>query len=160
MVPSVRTNGLQKLGTAPILPKVSVQTFVLVTSWSCLRIIFLPINAANCLLFIGMPYGSRENSLLYSEIPKKVRKDGLLLLSWKQMLDHFQVRMVFCDDFYLAWWCIMAQLVVLPLHCSSDPSSIPISSAARVCIFSLLQHGLLSGASYSSLIPMIFRLIG
>uniref|UniRef100_A0A670KF66 dipeptidyl-peptidase IV n=1 Tax=Podarcis muralis TaxID=64176 RepID=A0A670KF66_PODMU len=35
---------------------------------------------------------SRENSLLYSEIPKKVRKEALLLLSWKQMLDHFQVR--------------------------------------------------------------------
>ncbi|GCC38590.1 hypothetical protein chiPu_0017105 [Chiloscyllium punctatum] len=40
--------------------------------------------------YLGMPYGSRENSLLYSEIPKKVRKDSLLLLSWKQMLDHFQ----------------------------------------------------------------------
>lgn len=39
----------------------------------------------------GMPYGSRENSLLYSEIPRKVRKEALLLLSWKQMLDHFQV---------------------------------------------------------------------
>lgn len=39
----------------------------------------------------GMPYGSRENSLLYSEIPKKVRKEALLVLSWKQMLDHFQV---------------------------------------------------------------------
>ncbi|KAL7993024.1 hypothetical protein Chor_017280, partial [Crotalus horridus] len=40
--------------------------------------------------FVRMPYGSRENSLLYSEIPKKVRKEALLLLSWKQMLDHFQ----------------------------------------------------------------------
>lgn len=39
----------------------------------------------------GMPYGSRENSLLYSEIPKKIRKEALLVLSWKQMLDHFQV---------------------------------------------------------------------
>lgn len=38
-----------------------------------------------------MPYGSRENSLLYSEIPKKIRKEALLVLSWKQMLDHFQV---------------------------------------------------------------------
>uniref|UniRef100_A0A3B3WH94 dipeptidyl-peptidase IV n=1 Tax=Poecilia mexicana TaxID=48701 RepID=A0A3B3WH94_9TELE len=34
--------------------------------------------------------GNRENSLLYSEIPKKVRKEALLVLSWKQMLDHFQ----------------------------------------------------------------------
>jgi hypothetical protein len=39
-----------------------------------------------------MPYGSRENSLLYSEIPKKIRKEALLVLSWKQMLDHFQVK--------------------------------------------------------------------
>ncbi|XP_055084605.1 dipeptidyl peptidase 9 isoform X3 [Periophthalmus magnuspinnatus] len=42
------------------------------------------------LYYLGMPYGSRENSLLYSEIPKKVRKEALLVLSWKQMLDHFQ----------------------------------------------------------------------
>lgn len=40
----------------------------------------------------GMPYASRENALLYSDIPKKIRKDALLVLSWKQMLDHFQVR--------------------------------------------------------------------
>lgn len=43
------------------------------------------------LYYLGMPYGSRENSLLYSEIPRKVRKEALLLLSWKQMLDHFQL---------------------------------------------------------------------
>lgn len=50
-------------------------------------------RAATLLFFPpqGMPYGSRENSLLYSEIPRKVRKEALLLLSWKQMLDHFQV---------------------------------------------------------------------
>ncbi|MBN3303001.1 DPP9 peptidase, partial [Amia calva] len=29
-------------------------------------------------------------ALLYSEIPKKIRKEALLVLSWKQMLDHFQ----------------------------------------------------------------------
>uniref|UniRef100_A0A671VBD8 dipeptidyl-peptidase IV n=1 Tax=Sparus aurata TaxID=8175 RepID=A0A671VBD8_SPAAU len=33
-----------------------------------------------------------ENALLYSDIPKKIRKDALLVLSWKQLLDHFQVR--------------------------------------------------------------------
>lgn len=43
----------------------------------------------------GMPYASRENALLYSDIPKKIRKDALLVLSWKQLLDHFQVRKVF-----------------------------------------------------------------
>ncbi|XP_028672429.1 dipeptidyl peptidase 9 [Erpetoichthys calabaricus] len=42
------------------------------------------------LYYLGMPYGSRENSLLYSEIPKKIRRETLLVLSWKQMLDHFQ----------------------------------------------------------------------
>ncbi|MED6251910.1 Dipeptidyl peptidase 9 [Ataeniobius toweri] len=41
--------------------------------------------------YLGMPYASRENALLYSDIPKKVRKDALLVLSWKPMLDHFQV---------------------------------------------------------------------
>ncbi|KAM8940315.1 dipeptidyl peptidase 9 isoform 2-T2 [Pelodytes ibericus] len=42
------------------------------------------------LYFLGMPYGSRENSLLYCEIPRKVRKETTLLLSWKQLLEHFQ----------------------------------------------------------------------
>uniref|UniRef100_UPI003AAE309B dipeptidyl peptidase 9-like isoform X8 n=1 Tax=Centroberyx gerrardi TaxID=166262 RepID=UPI003AAE309B len=42
------------------------------------------------LYYLGMPYASRENSLLYSDIPKKIRKDALLVLSWKPMLDHFQ----------------------------------------------------------------------
>uniref|UniRef100_A0AAQ5XIT9 dipeptidyl-peptidase IV n=1 Tax=Amphiprion ocellaris TaxID=80972 RepID=A0AAQ5XIT9_AMPOC len=32
----------------------------------------------------------RENALLYSDIPKKIRKDALLVLTWKPMLDHFQ----------------------------------------------------------------------
>uniref|UniRef100_A0A8C2Q9J6 dipeptidyl-peptidase IV n=1 Tax=Cyprinus carpio TaxID=7962 RepID=A0A8C2Q9J6_CYPCA len=50
------------------------------------------------LYYLGMPYGSRENSLLYSEIPKKIRKEALLVLSWKQMLDHFQVFfLIFCS---------------------------------------------------------------
>ncbi|KAM9384560.1 dipeptidyl peptidase 9-like [Pholidichthys leucotaenia] len=40
--------------------------------------------------YLGMPYASRENALLYSDIPKKIRKDALLVLTWKPMLDHFQ----------------------------------------------------------------------
>lgn len=40
----------------------------------------------------GMPFASRENSLLYSDIPKKIRKDIMTVLSWKHLLDHFQVR--------------------------------------------------------------------
>uniref|UniRef100_A0A667YSC5 dipeptidyl-peptidase IV n=1 Tax=Myripristis murdjan TaxID=586833 RepID=A0A667YSC5_9TELE len=42
------------------------------------------------LYYLGMPYGSRENALLYSDIPKKIRRDALLVLSWKPMLDRFQ----------------------------------------------------------------------
>lgn len=65
----------------------------------------------------GMPYGSRENSLLYSEIPKKIRKEALLVLSWKQMLDHFQVNspsLPVCAvpiPNSTVWWC-------LPMGCS------------------------------------------
>ncbi|KAL3047246.1 dipeptidyl peptidase 9-like [Trematomus bernacchii] len=40
--------------------------------------------------YLGMPYASRDNALLYSDIPRKVRKDALLVLSWKPMLNHFQ----------------------------------------------------------------------
>lgn len=46
--------------------------------------------------YLGMPYTSRENSLLYCDIPKKIRKDALLVLSWKPMLDHFQHYHVVC----------------------------------------------------------------
>uniref|UniRef100_A0A6I8QND6 dipeptidyl-peptidase IV n=1 Tax=Xenopus tropicalis TaxID=8364 RepID=A0A6I8QND6_XENTR len=42
------------------------------------------------LYFLGMPYGTRENTLLYSEIPRQVRKETTLLLSWKQLLENFQ----------------------------------------------------------------------
>ncbi|CAN9500357.1 unnamed protein product [Ophioblennius macclurei] len=40
--------------------------------------------------YLGMSYGSIENTLLYSDIPKKVRKDALLIVTWKPMLLHFQ----------------------------------------------------------------------
>ncbi|KAG8454462.1 hypothetical protein GDO86_000908 [Hymenochirus boettgeri] len=40
------------------------------------------------LYFLGMPYGTRENTLLYSEIPYQVRKETTL--SWKQLLENFQ----------------------------------------------------------------------
>nr|XP_057928548.1 dipeptidyl peptidase 9-like isoform X1 [Doryrhamphus excisus] len=40
--------------------------------------------------FLGMPYPRRENSLLYADIPRKIRKEALLILSWKHILDHFK----------------------------------------------------------------------
>ncbi|CAH2292829.1 dipeptidyl peptidase 9 isoform X1 [Pelobates cultripes] len=42
------------------------------------------------LYFLGMPYGSRENSLMYCDIPRKVRKESTPQLAWKQLLEHFQ----------------------------------------------------------------------
>ncbi|XP_061884105.1 dipeptidyl peptidase 9-like [Entelurus aequoreus] len=42
------------------------------------------------LYFLGVPFPRRENSLLYSDIPRKVRKEALLILAWKQLLDNFQ----------------------------------------------------------------------
>uniref|UniRef100_A0A3P9J7H9 dipeptidyl-peptidase IV n=1 Tax=Oryzias latipes TaxID=8090 RepID=A0A3P9J7H9_ORYLA len=40
--------------------------------------------------YLGMSYPCKENALLYSDIPRKIRKDAVLLLSWRPMLDHFQ----------------------------------------------------------------------
>uniref|UniRef100_G3NZY4 dipeptidyl-peptidase IV n=1 Tax=Gasterosteus aculeatus aculeatus TaxID=481459 RepID=G3NZY4_GASAC len=42
------------------------------------------------IFYLGMPYASRDNALLYSDIPKKIRKDALFVLSWKKLLDCFQ----------------------------------------------------------------------
>lgn len=51
-----------------------------------------PRLTRHALCSAGMPFASRENSLLFSDIPKKIRKDILTVLSWKHLLDHFQVR--------------------------------------------------------------------
>ncbi|KAH0625843.1 hypothetical protein JD844_034174 [Phrynosoma platyrhinos] len=73
------------------------------------------------LYYLGMPYGSRENSLLYSEIPKKVRKEALILLSWKQMLDHFQVSEVSpMKPLEIKTQCSGPRMD--PKICSADPS--------------------------------------
>ncbi|KAG9352070.1 hypothetical protein JZ751_020483 [Albula glossodonta] len=40
--------------------------------------------------YLAMSSDSRENSLYYSEIPKKINKNALLFLSWKPLLQHFQ----------------------------------------------------------------------
>ncbi|XP_058855005.1 dipeptidyl peptidase 8-like isoform X1 [Acipenser ruthenus] len=40
--------------------------------------------------YLAMSNESRENALFYSEIPKKINRDNLLLLSWKPLLEHFQ----------------------------------------------------------------------
>lgn len=69
----------------------------------------------------GMPYGSRENSLLYSEIPKKIRKEALLVLSWKQMLDHFQVNSLSLPVravpiLNITRWCVSQSVVIEQSH--------------------------------------------
>ncbi|XP_041081596.1 dipeptidyl peptidase 8-like [Polyodon spathula] len=40
--------------------------------------------------YLAMSNESRENALFYSEIPKKINRDNLLLLSWKPLLERFQ----------------------------------------------------------------------
>uniref|UniRef100_UPI00398E7175 dipeptidyl peptidase 8-like n=1 Tax=Pristiophorus japonicus TaxID=55135 RepID=UPI00398E7175 len=40
--------------------------------------------------YLAMSNKNRENTLFYSEIPQKINKDALLLLSWKPLLDYFQ----------------------------------------------------------------------
>lgn len=75
-----------------MLYKVSMLLSICSLNKLCCFLLFYVIYVYLCFMCVtGMPYGSRENSLLYSEIPKKVRKEALLVLSWKQMLDHFQV---------------------------------------------------------------------
>ncbi|XP_051930036.1 dipeptidyl peptidase 9-like [Hippocampus zosterae] len=49
-----------------------------------------PNTHSHRLYYLGTPYRKRDNALLYSDIPKKVHKDVLLILSWKPLLDHFQ----------------------------------------------------------------------
>ncbi|KAG7468007.1 hypothetical protein MATL_G00138230 [Megalops atlanticus] len=39
--------------------------------------------------YLAMSGDSRENSLYYSEVPKKINKQALLFLSWKPLLQHF-----------------------------------------------------------------------
>ncbi|XP_008332047.1 dipeptidyl peptidase 9-like isoform X2 [Cynoglossus semilaevis] len=41
---------------------------------------------------LGMPYNSRESTLLYIDVPKSIQKDAMLVLSPKQMLGQFKIR--------------------------------------------------------------------
>ncbi|CAM9485884.1 unnamed protein product [Lampetra planeri] len=41
--------------------------------------------------FLGMPTGSRESTLFYTEVPRQLQNEGHTFLSWTQMLDQFQV---------------------------------------------------------------------
>uniref|UniRef100_A0A8C4R8X0 dipeptidyl-peptidase IV n=1 Tax=Eptatretus burgeri TaxID=7764 RepID=A0A8C4R8X0_EPTBU len=45
--------------------------------------------------FLGMMPGSRESTLLYSDVPKHFSKDGAALLSWGQLLGNFQPAALF-----------------------------------------------------------------
>eukprot|EP00061_Rhincodon_typus_P019042 g48480.t1 len=42
------------------------------------------------LVGMAMSNENRENRLFYSEIPREINKDAVLLLSWKPLLDYFQ----------------------------------------------------------------------
>lgn len=45
---------------------------------------------------------NRENTLFYSEIPKTINKAAVLMLSWKPLLDLFQVGL---DIVIPVVWC-------------------------------------------------------
>lgn len=53
------------------------------------------------LFFTGMPYNSRESTLLYIDVPKSIQKDAMLVLSPKQMLGQFKVRRNPCFNYFL-----------------------------------------------------------
>lgn len=40
----------------------------------------------------GVPYASKDNTLLYSDLPRNLRHGTLTVLHWKKMLSNFQVR--------------------------------------------------------------------
>lgn len=48
---------------------------------------------------------NRENTLFYSEIPKTINKAAILMLSWKPLLDLFQVGL---DIVILVVWCMFS----------------------------------------------------
>lgn len=48
---------------------------------------------------------NRENTLFYSEIPKTINKAAVLMLSWKPLLDLFQVRL---NIVIPVMWCVLS----------------------------------------------------
>ncbi|XP_043933383.1 dipeptidyl peptidase 8 [Protopterus annectens] len=42
------------------------------------------------LYFLALSHETRESTIFYSEIPKNINKDALLMLSWKPLLDFYQ----------------------------------------------------------------------
>lgn len=62
---------------------------------------------------------NRENTLFYSEIPKTINKAEVLMLSWKPLLDLFQVR-EHDDTFFPSWQAFMllrqAEVIAVVSH--------------------------------------------
>ena len=55
------------------------------------RLPVLKVTKNDCFPFIAMSGENRENTLFYSEIPKTINRAAVLMLSWKPLLDLFQV---------------------------------------------------------------------
>lgn len=51
---------------------------------------------------------NRENTLFYSEIPKNINKAAILMLSWKPLLDLFQVGL---DIVIPVIWCMFSAFI-------------------------------------------------
>lgn len=52
---------------------------------------------------------NRENTLFYSEIPKTINRAAVLMLSWKPLLDLFQVGL---NNAIPVIWCIFSDTAV------------------------------------------------
>lgn len=55
------------------------------------RLPFFKVTKNDLFSFIAMSGENRENTLFYSEIPKTINRAAVLMLSWKPLLDLFQV---------------------------------------------------------------------
>ena len=79
---------------------------------------------------------NRENTLFYSEIPKTVNRAAVLMLSWKPLLDLFQVGL---NIVTLLLWCMFLDVVVClfratPVAYGGSQVRGPIRAvAARLC---------------------------
>ena len=71
---------------------------------------------------------NRENTLFYSEIPKTVNRAAVLMLSWKPLLDLFQVGL---NIVTLLLWCMFLDVVVCLFRATPAADG---SSLARVQI--------------------------
>lgn len=81
---------------------------------------------------LAMSGENRENTLFYSEIPKTINKAAVLMLSWKPLLDLFQVSAYFLT----ALWRLVAHSLCM---CSLQSRAINRLSSGSMKILNILS---------------------